>query len=318
MFRYERINYKIYILLLLLFIALFIVGSFFDLNISNALYNNDSRFGLMFTVYGSLPLWFLLTICGVVLFKVSILDQRWHRKIYGSILGIIVFLFSVTLNVYCVFFMCPEIVKIFTMSFRIVLIVLFQSISVICVWKLTDNNDRRYIRRNILFMLRVIFSSMLLTLILSLIWKRPSFYLISNGLMVNGYYFPVESIFRDWYRIGSGISREIFPDAKTIDFMSFPSIAMTNAATGMTLFYIPIINMKCKIYARFSNTILLIGFLWSCFVGFSQLLYGRAYLTDIAMGFLITIIFMMLYTRIFLAMKKVKNNNATINETKSI
>lgn len=236
-----------------LFIILFIIGTFYDFQISCYLFNSSSFFGRLLASYGAFPATFLIMVSSYVfLFN----TKKIYLKLVGVILLVGSFYYGIT-NGY-EYGLGINIIQ----SAIISIFVYF--IPSIFLYRYLNKNEENLLRLALTIVL-VVFLQLLIVNIIKLIWLRPRMIFIMTENNIK--YLP-------WYVKGKYIS-----NIKLDLIKSFPSAHTSNASCILLIF---LINKKHKIFNY------LITILFILMVGLSRMIVGAHFLSDISFGALIT------------------------------
>lgn len=249
--------------LAVIFILGAIFGSFFDLEISNALVNQSSVFGRIVESFGMLPAYFLMVTAGVLLFKS--LYKRENKWL--AALGYILLIAVCTICVYFVHtgFDEAEVNQNFGYSFNIwlsyglaILITAMFCVLNLLIIKKTDN-PRLMIAIAIIISFTFLFQVGAINLIKGLA-RRPR------------YRNELGNDFVPWYIFNSS-------NPKHDLYKSFPS---GHTATGVVFMLLPLLsnfNEKLSVKILFP-----ISHIYCLLVPFFRIYYGAHYLSDVSFG----------------------------------
>ena len=272
---FEKKNCLFVGILLLVFM---IVGSFFDFQISTALFDPDSLFGMLFASYGQLPAMLCISTAGTLLIKIA--D---HRK---KVLLILSYLFGILLNAFAILGITMDpMLYIPHMSIVLSLIIAVILVGVVnfIMLKLTQDANRQQIKKVIILFIGVMFLEMIIINIIKIPWARPRMRMITAQ----------NQVFQPWWVIGSDMKDHLMAlGIAAEEFKSFPSGHTGNAACALLLGVLPVICQKLK---GKENLLFFIGVIFTLTVAFSRIIVGAHFLTDVTIGmsvtFLIEVIF---------------------------
>ncbi|MDU5111842.1 MAG: phosphatase PAP2 family protein [Clostridium sp.] len=257
MVKSEKVGLGIIALLLIIF-------AFTDLQISNAIYNAESVYGLIFEAIGEFPAGIIATFCTVSL----ILTRKKEKSIkytLGTIgYGIILVLFSLMAT------MLP--IKYFNgPTFLIpILSILYVIASYFIAKKISTTNKVELRQAAIVGVLTFFFVVITFNLI-KMGWGRERYrHMVSEGSFEG---------FSLWFiRKGFTTNNE---------FMSFPSGHSANATIMIWLTLIPTFIPKLKSKQVLINTCVII---WIILVAASRVVVGAHFASDVTMGATITLV----------------------------
>lgn len=265
-----------------------LLGSFFDLSISDLLLHQESFAGLMAAGYGSMPNYLLGVICGYLLIRRASpggpLIPYYGRVVFGGLV-----------LVGCAFYGGYDTGRYISAMPRGLAIGIGFGFSILACffteWALRDAPDT-VVARLLKILILIALGPTIITHIVKIPWARPRMrLLVSNlGSMVS---------FRPWYQpgladkatlIASGIPKE--------ELKSFPSGHTTAAATALSLYYIASASPGLR-SRRFS--FFLGGLIWALLVALSRIIVGAHFLTDVTAGFAISYTVFIVAGRLFKA-----------------
>ncbi len=284
--KYLKIYNSIFTILFIILISGVILSSFFDLKINIAITNFNSAFGMICASFGQLPCWCMMSFFGIMAFRISHLIKR---KIY-KILLIIFSFFIIGVSTYLIFndmnSQYNGFYKISNFYIRIVLAFLFEIIMCFIGYKLINTDDLSVLLRLWIILMITFFIGLLIVFIMKRIWARPRYRLIYNGC--NSY--TVFELFKPWYKVGPGLTESLYLDEiNSDDFRSFPSGHSYDSMASILISYIPFLNRNQKDKPWISCLILGITSCYALIIGFSRILYGAHFLSDVCFGGLICI-----------------------------
>lgn len=254
---------KKYSIFLSIVAALLIIFAFTDLQISNAVYNPTSKFGLIFEAIGEFPAAVIATFC-----TVSLMLTRNSNKSIKYTLGtigyiVILVLFSfMGAGLPIKYFNGPQILIP-------VLATLYIGVSYIIAKKYSITNKKELRNAAIVGVLTFVFVIITFNSV-KFGWGRERY--------------------RHMIEVGSfdGFSRWFIPQglASGNEFMSFPSGHSANSAIMIWITLIPtfIDSLKDK-----KKWFLLIAAVWTIIVPISRVIVGAHFASDVTMGVTITL-----------------------------
>lgn len=263
----------------ILLVIFMIVGSFMDFQISSALFNPHSYFGMLFASYGQLPAMLCVSIAGCLLIKIA--D---HQK---RLMLVLSYVFGVLLNAFALLgitmdpmLYIPHMSVVLSALIAIVIMVLVN----MGILKLTQNSPREQLKKLILVLLGTMFVEMIVINIIKIPWARPRMRMIS---------VQPDAAFQPWWVIGSNMKDQLMAlGVAAEEFKSFPSGHTGNAACAILLGVLP---MVCQQLKGKENMLFFSGVAFTLIVAFSRIIMGAHFLTDVTVGmsvtFLVEIVF---------------------------
>ena len=259
-----------------------LVGSFFDYQISSALFNSSSLFGRFIEAAGELPFELTASIAGVMLVRAVRPDSRGSKWL--AVLGILV---NVGLAGY-------EIIGSLRPAptppaahpaLRFVLVIVANLI----VYRLTRTTEPDELTRWALMVLAVwIAQAIILNVIVKPLWSRPRMRVIevTQGLE-----------FQPWWVIGNPdkwayIAAGVVKDG----FKSFASGHTAHAAIGLMLAGLPTAAFKEKPSRR--RVVFWTAAVVAALVAFGRIVIGAHFLSDVSCGFALVLALECLAARI--------------------
>ena len=268
----------------------FILGSFFDLQIDQALWSENNPFGLIMASFGVYPCYAGLAFIGGGLLSTTI--KRKELPLWGKIICYFLSGLAYVMAVYLCGDEWPSVngynvPQLSWLSFLIAGIV-FAGVYALSFFICRNGNIKQM--WSMLLVMTVIFTVALLPagFIIKLIIHRPRFrYLVRTGAVPFHNWWENCANYKDIIKTYEGSGIEGFPITKE-DFKSFPSgHSGTGMIMAMFLAYAPIFFNKLK---GKETLMFYIGVLWGLTMMFSRMLVGAHYLTDTCMGSLIVLV----------------------------
>ncbi len=279
-------------------VTLFVLGSFYDLNLSNFAYDKDSIFGMIFASYGELPAWFALSIVAVMLYKLAALSEKVSKKILYNALAICFVLVSTFMIYVCESNEWNGLVKLLDIGYLILIAVFIEGVFIAIGFLIVTTNDPNLLMRGIIAFTLVVVLEAIIVNILKITWNRPRFRLIFGGISE----YSTGDLFQAWWQPGNGLARSIYSGEPSEQFKSFPSGHTSDAATSFLWFFLPSFNIKVKAKPVIRIFAMILALIWTFTVAYSRIVYGAHYLTDVTFGFIISIVTVLgvsIFTRIF-------------------
>ena len=246
-----------------LLVLFLLAGSLADYPLSCALYDPQNLFGRFFAAFGEYPAGLGLTAAGVML----VMGRSPQRRAVACL--------QVIAGVWCVL-SGAALTALLPMNYLPVGPAVSAAIGLVCTLAaagpppaLCRGADRRRMLRLAGVFLLVIFGELLVVNCVKVLWGRPRMRLIAADPRAGflPWWQPSHAL-RDALT-GAGVAAE--------EFKSFPSGHTANASTLMLLALRP--GLQKRQTALFAA-----GFLWACVVGFSRIVAGAHFLSDVTMG----------------------------------
>lgn len=261
--------------------VLLLAGTFFDLPLSQTVFNKQNPFALFFASFGEYPSAFCCCIgCGMIF--ASFDPKKKVKSILLCILAIFFFLFS-SLSVFDIAENTPQ---LFIPG--MIAEIAISLISAILVFKFCDRKDRSLLLRlGFVFIFASIFAALFINVIKGP-WARPRFrsIVVTEGLE-----------FQPWYQFGNA-SKEAFVAGgmKSGEFKSFPSGHAASAAGALSLVLLPLVIPQLRSKQK---ALTIIAFAVPFIVMFSRIMAGAHFLSDVTVGFFIQYCSLLLTTKLF-------------------
>ena len=255
---------KTYKYTLLVISVLLVIFAFTDLQISNAIYNSNSSFGMIFEAIGEFPAAVIATFCTVSLMLTRNKEKsvKYNLRTGGYIILLLLFALMAA--------MLP--VKYFNGPTVLITIIatLYIVISYIIAKKYSSTNREELRNAAIVGVLTFVFVVITFNLV-KMGWGRERYrHMIATGSF-------------------EGFSLWFIPQKLTTDneFMSFPSGHSANAAIMIWITLIPtfITSLREK-----KNWFIGFSLLWILVVPISRIMVGAHFASDVTMGVTITLI----------------------------
>lgn len=258
------------------------VGSFFDYQISSALFNIGSMYGRFIEAAGELPFELTASVAGVMLVRSARPDSKTSKWL--AVLGILV---NVGLTGY-------EIVSSLRVGGKLIaaqLVLTFVLVIVanLIVYRLTRTTEPDELTRWALMVLAVwVAQAIILNVIVKPLWSRPRMRVIevTQGLE-----------FQPWWVIGNPdkwayIAAGVVKDG----FKSFASGHTAHAAIGLMLAGLPAVAFKEKSSRR--RVVFWTAAVVAALVAFGRIVIGAHFLSDVSCGFALVLALECLAARI--------------------
>lgn len=264
-----------------------IVGTFFDYQISEILFNPQSFFGMLFASYGQLPAMLCFSVSGLLLIKIK--KSNWLSSLL-CISGFVVLtsfaVLGITLDP---MLYIPNMSLGISLLIAVCIVILTDGL----IWKYSDSKDRKQIKVFIFILLGTVLTEIILINMLKIPWARPRMRMLAVQPQV---------AFQPWWVIGCEMKEFLITlGVAAEEFKSFPSGHSGNAACAMLLCVLPLISQKC----RGKETLLfMIGAGFMLIVAFSRIIMGAHFLSDVTMGMSITFIIENIVVYVFIKRNK--------------
>lgn len=295
--------------IVVVYIALLIVGTFYDLQISHALvqmesgnYYSTSFFGRLFETIGETPICLTCAFAGVIIFHNMHRRQKNVITIGLKILGLLVAFGMLTYMVYKLFKYTSQHFdfehKLGTAVDFIAYVVLGGCFAGALAY-FTRKLPSAFLNKMLVWAFIVLFTALTTHLVTSLLKSlacRPRYRAM---FMLSDF-----SYYRKWFEFGS--MPEITDDmvmlygAKSDWFKSFPSGHSSSCAIVVALTGIPALFTKTN-NAKYKALFAVIAGLIAGLIMFSRIIVGAHFLTDVITGAFITCVVYAVFTLVFKA-----------------
>lgn len=299
------------------FVLTFILGSFFDLQLSQAIASRNNTFGLVLSVIGTTPGYGCLAVIGGGFLALGLKEKEkiWLKVIY--------FITVLVFYGLAVFFAGREFFgpNGFTGAAGVWVGYLIELPVMAGLAYLGYRIGRKSDNPRLWLVLAILSLGILLALVpgvtlIKSIFHRPRFRMIT-GVDIEGLvdFHPWWVPCKDYKHI-MAIYNEYHPEAlmTSEEFKSFPSgHAGACAVIMMSSIILPAINIDFK---KYQIPVFYIGFAWTLLIAFARILVGAHFLSDVSMGALLSLIFgLIVYFVIFKSKLIFKEQE---NETQNI
>ena len=272
-------------------LILLILGSFFDLQISQGLYVGDNFFVLLLTGIGQYPLYGALGfLSGVVMFSVSKLYKSVPFRILAISCGVILtclcgFLQGKQLYDYdALGALAPNLYKIYIyVPTGLVLMLPMVYLGYLLNQKI-QLNQAQFVKTVIL----IVGICLAFTLSKSIkpFIDRPRYAYIHT-------FMHEPELFTNWWKPFKNVDHFISIDGVDKDlFRSFPSGHATCGA--MTMLMLPMLSLYIPKLENKKVLLFYVGLTYALLISFVRIIQGSHYLTDVAFGMLISVVFIYL------------------------
>lgn len=277
-----------------LFIAGFIVGSFIDQALSNAVFSRDNAFGLTMSAIGTIPGYMILAVLGGGFFALGFKDYKKVYRVFLYIIGVL----------------CAGVAIFFTgreffgpngftdAAPKIIGYIITTPIAGGCFYlgyRLTKKSNTPYLWLIFAVAAICIFFALVpgVTMIKA-IFHRPRFRTLTL-------YEGIE--FHNWWQRCANY-KDLMAEYGVIseEFKSFPSgHAGASAVFMLGVCLLPLIDKK---YEKLVLPLFYGGLAWVLLVSFTRILVGAHFLSDVSMGGILTSIFMIVNNEVLIALNK--------------
>lgn len=264
-----------------------LIGTFFDYQISEMLFNPQSYFGVLLASYGQLPAMLCFSVSGLLLIRIR--KSEWLSSLLCiSGFGILSIFAILGITVDPMLYI-PNM----SLSVSLIIAVLIVIVTDVLIWRLSKSADRKQIKIFILILLGTILTEIILINMLKIPWARPRMRMLA---------VQPQAAFQPWWVIGCEMKDHLLAiGVAAEEFKSFPSGHSGNAACAMLLCILPLISQQC----RGKETLLfMIGVLFMLVVAFSRIIMGAHFLSDVTMGMSITFIIENIFVYVFIKRNK--------------
>lgn len=259
-----------------------LVGSFFDYQISSALFNSSSLFGRFVAAAGELPFELTASIAGVMLVRSARSDSKASKWL--AALGILINVGLVGYEIIGSLRVGGKLI-----AFQLVLTFTLVIAANVIAYRLTRDTDPDDLTRWALMVLAVwAAQAIILNVIVKPLWSRPRMRVIEVTPGLN---------FQPWWVIGNPdkwgyIAAGVIKDG----FKSFASGHTAHAAIGLMLAGLPAAAFTEKPSRR--RVVFWAASLVAALVAFGRIVIGAHFLTDVSCGFALVLALECLAARI--------------------
>lgn len=299
-------NRKLYFVALLPWVIGIIVGSFFDFKINNAIYDANNAIGIGFSAFAPiLGYGCLVILCGFV-HRFAIKEKViWVKICYflASLGGFIAMLLISAVHVTSVnAYNCPE----WKWLWIIIEAIVYGGIFFLGDYIGKRNEDRKLVFAALVLAAFMIIDLVPIAQIVKSVVSRPRF-----RITIDDSYGFQASFTNWWERLDNYDTLKASFEATTPSFSehfkSFPS-GHTGVA-GILIFGLPFLSNLVPQFKNKEGLMFGIGMGFTVLMGFSRMLVGAHYLTDVCFGALIMVVCSIAANEINL-MFFLKDNNA--------
>lgn len=279
--------------------SLFLVGSFYDLRVSENLLDKQSSFGIFFAAFGAWPMVLALTTAGTLL--IVFRDQERRRVGVLQAAGGIAILSAATIAG----LVMPTLY--FDLN-QYVIYLISTILTVAGVWGavlLSKGANRRMAIRVAVLLFVVVAAEILIVNILKIGWERPRMRMLVEQPAV---------VFEPWWNFGNDSKEQLLAaGVESDDFKSFPSGHAANAAVLMLL---SVLGSLRKGLAKYVGVLFWVGAFWTGVVVLSRIIVGAHFITDIVAG--VTVTFAVILVAYRMVFKDDPHKTVSVRESVSV
>lgn len=297
-FHMKKMRLHIYIVLGI-FLVGFIVGSFVDLSLSQALFSRDNTFGLTMSAIGTLPGYMILAVLGGGFFAIGL------KKEYKTAWRFVLFVAAIACTGCAIYFSGREFfgengfrqyINIKWVGYLIAL-----PIAGGCGYLgyyLSKKSNNKYLWLVLAVAAACIFLALVpgVTMIKA-IFHRPRYRLVEAYSSSN-----IVSFHNWWQRCKEYKDLMSAYNISGEEFKSFPSgHAGASLVFALGVCILPFVDKK---YEKLQLPLFYCGVAWALFISFTRILVGAHFLSDVSMGGLLTTVFMLVLNEVLIALNK--------------
>ncbi len=264
-----------------------LVGSFYDLSISQGICNQDSMYGVIFAGFGQTPCMF----CYLASIALSIASFD-KQKMKPSVLML---LFSVLDLIATALYFKDSFENMRNKVLGSVILIAISLIFTVAVYMLSDKSDKDKLRKLSLF-LGV--TPMLIFLSYEAIKQfrgRPRYRMIIGRDDIS---------FENWWNFASNVKSQFSSVIAKEEFKSFPSGHTASAAGTLIL---PVLCTVIAPFKKRETIITVICCIFPVVVAFARIVSGAHFLSDVSVGLLDATIVIIIMRKVFGFDRVVKN-----------
>ena len=259
-----------------------LVGSFFDYQISSALFNSSSLFGRFVEAAGELPFELTASVAGVMLVRSARPDSKASKWL--AALGVLINVGLVGYEIIGSLRVGGKLI-----AFQLVLTFALAIAANLIAYRLTRDADPDELTRWALMVLAVwVAQAIILNVIVKPLWSRPRMRVIEVTPGLNFQPWWVIGNPDKWAYIAAGVIRD--------GFKSFASGHTAHAAIGLMLAALPAAAFTEKPSRR--RVVFWAAAAVAVLVAFGRIVIGAHFLTDVSCGFALVLALECLAARI--------------------
>lgn len=260
------------------FVALMIIATFWDLNISVAIGNADSVYGQFFNYLGEFPAWFGIPLSFLIFYRAyQSCGKKWLKYIF--LVGVFAGFFF--LARYLMSEMTAE------LKWKYLYVTLFglTMTAIACLWirGLKEETAKKLVVFAVL-LIALIAVSQGITTVLKYVWSRQRF----RTLQIGNTYAGTSEGFTPWYKptFGNHDPTALYPDVlggkgEEGAYRSFPSGHTAAAAASFAIIVLPDIFDKLK---KYRAVFYVVPVIYTVLVGVSRIVNRAHYLSDVTIA----------------------------------
>lgn len=268
-------------------VLLMLIGSFFDFQISTALFNTSSVFGNIFAAYGELPIGiFMLVPIYILLFCHD--GQKTVGKVFSILGGILLLggsLYFLLMNPtrYLRQYIWPNTSDWLVAAIGVVII----AVTVFAMTRYTKGVDHKALRKLALVCFLMVVGAILVINVIKVPWGRPRMRLIAVNDLAQ---------FQPWWIVGGAQKETLLAAGVASDELkSFPSGHTADAAIMLCLSFMALTKKRFDL----DKAMFFTGAGFAAVVAFSRIIMGAHFLTDVTFGFGVTFVLYLVCRAIF-------------------
>ncbi len=271
-------------------VALFVIGSVYDLQISQAIADTSSVFGMICASFGEVLGWAMMGVFGAMAFRLA---QQVEKKLF-KVLLIIFGAMVIGVSFYLIFADMNSskngFKEVSNIAVRLIIAAAIEALIVFLSFKAITTKDTKKLLCCWLVLMGAFYLGLAFNFIMKGIVMRPRFRLIRNGYET----YTAAELFEPWYLSGGkGLAEQVYPSdvVGSDDFKSFPSGHSFVSMSSILLAFLPFLNDKAKDKAWVRHLIFVLCACYGLTIQFARIRYGAHYLSDTALGGFIALFF---------------------------
>ncbi len=264
-----------------------LVGSFYDLSISQSLCNQNSMYGVIFAGFGQTPCMFCY-LASVAL-GIASFDKEKMRP------SVLMLIFSVLDLIATALYFKDSYENMRNKILGSVILIAISLIFTVAVYFMADKSDKEKLRKLSLFLgltpMLIFFSYE----IIKQFRGRPRYRMIITRDDIS---------FENWWNFASNVKSQFSSIIAKEEFKSFPS-GHTASAAGTLL--LPILGTVIAPIKRRENIVKIICCIFPVVVAFARIVSGAHFLSDVSVGLLDATVVIIIMRKVFGYDKAIKN-----------